>query len=441
MKKLVLFLLILFLTLQVYAIGGDNFATAVQITALPYNDTGDTSTLTNTIANSSADAFYHVNSIFDLTNVTIDLTGSSFDTYLRVYDSSQNQLWADDDGGSGTASMLSGLTFSASTDYYICVEGYSSNVGAYVMNVSADQSGSLVDATAPGLIDDVLPANGSNDLSLTTSIGWTFGTNTETYDLYFDIVNPPVTMVVNDAVAGATGSYDPGMLTEYTVYYWRVVSRNAITRLEISNPVYNFSTIDMAPLNVSNEVPLDGSANQALDIQLSWDFAVNAETYDLFFDTVDPPVAQVVTDGVASIGGYNPGTLTENTVYYWNVVSKNTASLRTTSDLFSFTTILGANITAIGTGTLTNVALPIEPYYGYSYSQCIYLQSEIDRTNQRIEKIWYHYNQNGTLATSQDWVIYMGHTADVAFATSSSWVPLANLTEVFNGTLPTIPAD
>ena len=106
-----------------------------------------------------------------------------------------------------------------------------------------------------------------------------------------------------------------------------------------------------------------------------------------------------------------------------------------------FVMSLFANITTIGTGTLTNVALPIEPYYGYSYSQCIYLQTEIDRDLQRIEKIWYNYNQNGTLAGSQDWVIYMGHTADVAFATTSSWVPLANLTEVFNGTLPTIPAD
>ncbi|MDP8232306.1 MAG: lamin tail domain-containing protein [Candidatus Zophobacter franzmannii] len=198
----------------------------------------------------------------------------------------------------------------------------------------------------------------------------------------------------------------------------------------------------VAPSLISNISPANNASSQALDVQLSWDFGDNTETYDLYFDTVNPPLLMPVDDAVVVVGAFDPGPLTESTRYYWKVVSRNAATrFETESPVYTFTTSLGANITTIGTGTLTNVGLPIEPYFVYSYSQCIYLQTEIDRTGERIEKIWYNYNQNGNLANSQNWVIYMGHTADVAFANSSSWVPLANLTEVFNGTLPTIPAD
>ena len=31
----------------------------------------------------------------------------------------------------------------------------------------------------------------------------------------------------------------------------------------------------------------------------------------------------------------------------------------------------------VGTGTVTNEELPIEPYYGYTYSQVIYTSAEI----------------------------------------------------------------
>ncbi|MDY0319771.1 MAG: choice-of-anchor J domain-containing protein [Candidatus Cloacimonadaceae bacterium] len=89
---------------------------------------------------------------------------------------------------------------------------------------------------------------------------------------------------------------------------------------------------------------------------------------------------------------------------------------------------------AIGNGTENN-GIPVYPYFGYTYSQSIYLQSEINTPDQRIEKISYYWNGVAASANSNNWTIYMGHTAVTAFATTSDWVPLANLTQVFSGTV------
>jgi hypothetical protein len=170
MRKMLIFFLFLIVVLSVNAIGGDTSATAVQILTLPYNDAGNTSTLTNTIGNASNDAFYLINSFVQLTSVTIDLSGSDYDTYLRVYDSNMTQLWYDDDGGSGADSMLSGLTLNADTNYYICVEGYSSNNGSYTMNITSAYSGPIAYASMyPPEIDfGILDVNTNSPVEVLT---------------------------------------------------------------------------------------------------------------------------------------------------------------------------------------------------------------------------------------------------------------------------------
>ena len=86
----------------------------------------------------------------------------------------------------------------------------------------------------------------------------------------------------------------------------------------------------------------------------------------------------------------------------------------------------------IGDGT-ANQRLPINAYYGYTYSQSIFLQSEINIPGQRIEKIYYHWNGYDEAVDSNDWVIYMGHTDLSEFETTTDWLALDDLTEVFDG--------
>jgi len=96
--------------------------------------------------------------------------------------------------------------------------------------------------------------------------------------------------------------------------------------------------------------------------------------------------------------------------------------------------VIGKNTSIIGTGTITDQALPIEPFYGYSLSQSIYLSSEINFGAAPIQKIAYYYS--GTSWTDAI-TIYMGHTTKTAFSSSSDWVASSNLTQVYSGSLTT----
>jgi hypothetical protein len=108
---------------------------------------------------------------------------------------------------------------------------------------------------------------------------------------------------------------------------------------------------------------------------------------------------------------------------------------RTDYDVALSGTGLPLGTVIIGDGAVAMNANPINPYYGYTYSQQIYLQSEIQTANQRIEQVSFYWNGLTAGTLSNDWVIYMGHTAQTDFASSTAWIPLASLTQVFAGTV------
>jgi PKD repeat protein len=87
----------------------------------------------------------------------------------------------------------------------------------------------------------------------------------------------------------------------------------------------------------------------------------------------------------------------------------------------------------VGTEALSGFRIPIEPYYGYTYSQCIYLQPEIN-TEGYINRIAYYYtNLEGypQMITSCDWVIYIATSDKTEFASTTDWVPISEFTKVF----------
>ena len=64
-----------------------------------------------------------------------------------------------------------------------------------------------------------------------------------------------------------------------------------------------------------------------------------------------------------------------------------------------------ADTVQIGTGTATTSYLPIYGLYGYTYSQQIYLQTQINKSGE-ITKLRFFY-VSGSITSSKDWVIYM----------------------------------
>jgi transposase-like protein len=84
--------------------------------------------------------------------MTVDLSGSGFDTRVGVFTGSCGALVcvdSDDDDGAGLTSLLT-WTGSSSTTYYIYVTGYSTNTGAVTMTVTCGDNNPL--CTENGLI-------------------------------------------------------------------------------------------------------------------------------------------------------------------------------------------------------------------------------------------------------------------------------------------------
>ncbi len=108
--------------------------------------------------------------------------------------------------------------------------------------------------------------------------------------------------------------------------------------------------------------------------------------------------------------------------------------------LFLFLGIsFGANAQVqVGFGTETDQSLPIEPSKGYTYSQVIYLASEVYTSGTITELQWYF--DGSSLMHSNDWTIYIGHTGKTEFSSADDWVPVANMTQVYSATFPDITA-
>ncbi len=88
---------------------------------------------------------------------------------------------------------------------------------------------------------------------------------------------------------------------------------------------------------------------------------------------------------------------------------------------------------SVGAEIQTGRGLPVEPFSGFTYSQSIFLQSELNTDNKSISSLAWQYNGNSAWTDSLR--IYMGHTDLSAYATTASWIPLSGLTMAYNGSL------
>jgi len=94
------------------------------------------------------------------------------------------------------------------------------------------------------------PYNGEIDVDLDTDLSWTCsdpdGDNL-TYDVYFgDNSEPPIV-----SSAQSTKIYDPGTMSLYTIYYWKIVAKDEHDA-ETESPIWSFTTRGNNPPNIPN---------------------------------------------------------------------------------------------------------------------------------------------------------------------------------------------
>lgn len=99
---------------------------------------GSTLSATDSGHNASGDVFFTYTGSGEAEYVTVSLCGSSFDTYLRVFsDCNLDDQIAQNDEFCGPQSQLSFESDGTST-YIIMVEGFSGDIGDYIINISCD---------------------------------------------------------------------------------------------------------------------------------------------------------------------------------------------------------------------------------------------------------------------------------------------------------------
>ncbi len=85
------------------------------------------------------------------------------------------------------------------------------------------------------------PPDGATDISLSGTLTWDFGTNTDTYDLFLGPAGN-MSQVVTNGTAGSSGSYSFSNLNYDTEYHWRVVAKNTSGGGSTVGPEWSFTT-------------------------------------------------------------------------------------------------------------------------------------------------------------------------------------------------------
>ncbi|MDZ4183326.1 MAG: choice-of-anchor D domain-containing protein, partial [Candidatus Cloacimonadaceae bacterium] len=191
------------------------------------------------------------------------------------------------------------------------------------------------------------------------------------------------------------------------------------------------------PPNPANAVyPANGATWVPTNASLSWVSGGGQPTgYKMYFGSTPSPA---YVGDLGNVTSWAPPAMSPGQTYYWQVVPYNVIGDAVGCPVWSFQ-VIPPGLVQIGTGTSTSSLLPIYTYYGYSYSQVIYLQSEINTAGQRISALAYYWDGTAASTVSRNWTVYMGHTTRTQFSSASDWVPVGEMTQVFTGMLD-IPA-
>jgi trimeric autotransporter adhesin len=96
---------------------------------------------------------------------------------------------------------------------------------------------------------------------------------------------------------------------------------------------------------------------------------------------------------------------------------------------------LGSGTTAAGVST-SIATVPWSTYYGYSYAQQILTKANINASAAgNITGLKFYMGANSVITNSNEVVVYVGLTNKATFTSTSDWIPITALTEVYNGTV------
>ena len=194
----------------------------------------------------------------------------------------------------------------------------------------------IQDIPAPGIVTYVAPLNGAINIENGSLLSWTFGDNTDEYQVMLGTSNPPTIEVVA-FTSSLKNSYTISGLDAETEYFWQVNAKNSTGTT--SGEVWSFTTAEPipAPVAVTNIAPVNGAIDIKNGSLLSWSFGDNTESYQVMLGTTNPPTDTVVSFTTPLATSYMLAGLRHNTTYYWQVNVAN-ATDTIAGAVWSFTT-------------------------------------------------------------------------------------------------------
>ncbi|MFA5074368.1 MAG: hypothetical protein WC539_10790, partial [Nitrospirota bacterium] len=189
---------------------------------------------------------------------------------------------------------------------------------------------------APAAFSLSAPSSGKTKVSVTPVFRWGVSARATSYDLYYGKTSPGtlVTTVTTTGYTVPAGS----PLTNKTVYYWKVVAKNAGGETISNYSPRSFTTIVSNPGTFN----LTGPANGAIDVTVTptftWTASANATKYKIYYGTTSPP--PYVTSVTGATQYVKTTSFSKNTKYYWNIEAVNDAgTIMSSTGPWNFTTL------------------------------------------------------------------------------------------------------
>jgi hypothetical protein len=136
--------------------------------------------------------------------------------------------------GNQTDTIFDPCTMEPNNTYYWCIDEVNK------WGKTTGQIWSFTTWTLPGQASNPNPPNGSSISNLDYDLSWTAGSYTTSHDVYFGTSNPPPFIHnQNDT------TYDPGTMTSFTTYYWRIDEINQWGKT--TGVEWSFSTVTPPP--------------------------------------------------------------------------------------------------------------------------------------------------------------------------------------------------
>ncbi len=340
-------------------------------------------------------------------------TGSSGSAYLARYPELSE----------GTSGPVAGryqtdLTLALHQDQSVDVPVYVPNLGdeALDWNLVIDAS----DAPVQGKISSTAQAGNSSD-EQDSQAGW----------------------IETDASSGTAeaGSVDPVMVSldpsglESGVYEATLeITGNDAAGIENEIPV----SLTVNPLSAATEpYPADGEANVSGNAALSWENQRFPDEVTVYLGTSELLGDDDMIYQGEAIDSLSADSLVERLeaplepyqTYYWRVDQSNTVG-EAEGEVWSFMTAAGENMIVVGDQDWGVGYYPIYPSQNPAWIQTLFPGSEIGRSG-TITTLAYHYL--GEADAELDVQVYMGTTGVDAFEDSDSWLPVSEMTLVYDG--------